>query len=193
MHSYVTRNPQLGSTTTHFTNSQALRSQKRQTQLPLQPPWWGEDRPWAGRKDQSRVSCHHPCISATNSSERRKYFTELVNLSHTKKNSLQCAKCHESCDPWTIKLMRLPLSMRRPSFFRPNWKGRTDELTGKHFHSKTINRWIQLIWTCTSTWLLSTENHLKRTPRWTTAGIILNSRGVVTCRGTHESVTHLYV
>ena len=160
----------------HFTNSQALRSQKRQTQLPLQPPWWGEDRPWAGRKDQSRVSCHHPCISATNSSERRKYFTELVNLSHTKKNSLQCAKCLESCDPWTIKLMRLPLSMRRPSFFRPNWKGRTDELIGKHFRSKTINRWIQLIWSCTSTWLLSTENHLKRTPRWTTAGIILNSR-----------------
>ena len=151
MHSYVTRNPQLGSTTTHFTNhSQTLRSQKRQTKLPLQPPWWGEDTPCAGRKNQSWVSCHHPCISATNSSERRKYFTELVNLSHTKKNSLQCAKCLESCDPWTIKLMRLPLSMRRPSFFRPNWKGRTDELIDKHFCSKTINRWTQLIWTCTS-------------------------------------------
>lgn len=44
--------------------------------------------------------------------------------------------CHESCEPWTIRFMRLPLSMRRTSFFRPSWKGRTDELIGKHSRVK---------------------------------------------------------
>ena len=67
---------------------------------PLQPPWWGDDRPCAGHKDQSWVSCHHPCISATNSSERRKYFTELVNLSHTKKKQL--AVCQMSWIMWSL-------------------------------------------------------------------------------------------
>jgi len=95
--------------------------------------------------------------------------------------------CHESCEPWTIRFMRLPLSMRRTSFFRPNWKGKSEELIGKHFRVKqSINEvnWYDRV---PPTWLVSTENHLKRTPRWTTAGIILNSKGVVTCRGTHKS------
>jgi hypothetical protein len=101
--------------------------------------------------------------------------------------------CHESCGPWTITFMRLPLSMRMTSPFRPNWKGRNDEWIGNHFQSETIDRWTQLRWTYTSTWLLSTENHLKRTPRWTTAGIILNSRGVVTFRVTHKAVSSPYI
>lgn len=49
-----------------------------------------------------------------------------------------CQMCHESCEPWTIRFMRLPLSMRRTSFFRPNWKGRTDDLIGKDFRVKQL-------------------------------------------------------
>lgn len=46
--------------------------------------------------------------------------------------------CHESCEPWTIRFMRLPLSMRRTSFFRPNWKGKSNGFIGKHFRVKQL-------------------------------------------------------
>ena len=108
-------------------------------------------------------------ISATNSSERRKYFTELVNLSHTKKKQL--AVCQMSWIMWSLdyQIDALATIDAEAIIFQA-------QLERKNRWIDMINRWIQLIWSCTSTWLLSTENHLKRTPRWTTAGIILNSR-----------------
>jgi hypothetical protein len=96
----------------------------------------GEDWSHPMSKIWVEFSCLHPCISATNSSIQVKTLYRACKLKPYKKSSLQCAMCHESCEPWTIRFMRLPLSMRRTSFFRPSWKGRTNELIGKHFRVK---------------------------------------------------------
>jgi hypothetical protein len=132
-----------------------------------------------GARSYLSFSRLHPCISATNSSEQVKILYRACKLKPYKKTACGVMS-HVSLGLLDLCACRYRCGWHH--FSGPTEKEEPMIWLANNSHSKTINRWAQLIWLCTSTWLLSTENHLKSTPRWTTAGIILNSRGVVTCR-----------